>query len=120
MTGKILITTLLGVAALGLAAPAAPVDQPRGAPSARVASPEHADFWNYESGAKVADSSPRMPPQDLATLYSGSAAPTAGSVTVSDSEIEWPQVGIGFGVGILLALGVGMSVRAARTRPILY
>ena len=37
-------------------------------------SQEHADFWNYESNAKVADSSPGVAPQDLAKLFAGSGA----------------------------------------------
>ena len=120
MTRKVLITTLLGVAALALA-PSALANQPRGASSAAsVDSPEHADFWNYESGSKVADSSPGVPPQDLAALFSGSTADIPGSVTASDREIEWPQIGIGLGFGLLLALGVGLTVRVGRDRPIVY
>jgi hypothetical protein len=36
-----------------------------------ASSPEHADFWNYESGVKVADASPGVAPEELATLYGG-------------------------------------------------
>jgi hypothetical protein len=35
-------------------------------------SQERSDFWNYESNAKVADSSPGVAPQDLAKLFAGS------------------------------------------------
>jgi hypothetical protein len=121
MTRKILITAVLGVAVLMLGASSALAKYaPHSGAAASVVSPEHADFWNYESGAKVADSSPGVPPEDLATLYGGSTAPVPVSVTASDSGIEWPQVGIGLGVGILLVLGIGLNVRVARARPIVY
>ena len=37
-------------------------------------SQERSDFWNYDSHAKVADSSPGVEPQDLANLFAGSEA----------------------------------------------
>ena len=43
---------------------------------------EPVDFWNYESGVKVADSTPGVPPGDLAQLFSGTgiaADTTAGA-----------------------------------------
>src|SRR5262245_38752094 len=40
-------------------------------------SPRPADFWNYDSGVKVADASPGVLPQDLATLY-GISGDTSG------------------------------------------
>jgi hypothetical protein len=121
MTRKILITALLGVAALALAAPSALASQPpRTTPAASTGSSEHSDFWNYESGSKVTDTSPGVAPQDLATLFSGSTAGTPRTVTATDREIEWPQIGIGLGFGILLVLGVGLTVRVARDRPIVY
>ena len=35
-------------------------------------SQEPSDFWNYQSNAKVADTSPGVAPQDLAKLFAGS------------------------------------------------
>jgi hypothetical protein len=35
-------------------------------------SQQRSDFWNYQSNAKVADSSPGVAQQDLATLFAGS------------------------------------------------
>jgi hypothetical protein len=42
---------------------------------------------------------------------------TPVSVTVSDRDIEWPQVGVGLGIGILLAFGLGLTMRVAHVRP---
>jgi hypothetical protein len=42
---------------------------------------------------------------------------TQVSATGSDSEIQWPQLGIGFGIGIVLLFGLGLAMRAAHVRP---
>jgi hypothetical protein len=42
---------------------------------------------------------------------------TPVSVTTSDSDIQWPQVGIGFGIGIVLLFGLGLAMRAGHVRP---
>jgi hypothetical protein len=42
---------------------------------------------------------------------------TPVSVTTSDSDIQWPQIGIGFGIGIVLLFGLGLAMRAAHVRP---
>ena len=34
----------------------------------------------------------------------------------SDSEIEWPQLGIGFGLGILLVVGLWLAMRMTKVR----
>jgi hypothetical protein len=82
---------------------------------------EHPDFWNYESNAKVADTSPGIAPQDLAKLFvaSGPGFETNNAEGTVDSgtEIEWQQVGISLGIGILLVLGVGLAMRVAHVRP---
>ena len=96
-------------------------------------SQQRPDFWNYESNAKVADSSPGVAPQDLARLFAGygrglgtnyavvdalganSGSPEVSTVD-SSTEIE-SRVGIGLGIGILLVLGLGLAMRIAHVRP---
>jgi hypothetical protein len=46
--------------------------------------------------------------------------PVPGSVTGSDEEIAWPEVGIGFGAGIAAILGLLLVARATRHRPLAH
>jgi hypothetical protein len=48
------------------------------------------------------------------------ASVTQVSATGSDSDVQWPQIGIGFGVGILLALGLFLALKATRIRPLAH
>jgi hypothetical protein len=50
-------------------------------------SQEHSDFWNYESNAKVADSSPGVAPQDLAKLFAGSESGFEARLQVASPDI---------------------------------
>lgn len=71
------ISLIIGIATAALA-----VGVPTALGEGRLAgSPEPADFWNYESGAKVADSSPGVAPENLAQL-------TVGSVS-AESRPDW-------------------------------
>jgi len=45
---------------------------------------------------------------------------TPVSVTVSNRDVEWPQVGVGFGIGIVLALGLFLAMKATRQRPLAH
>ena len=49
-----------------------------------------------------------------------SATPITVAPTVSDRDIEWPQLGIGFGVGLLLAFGLFLAMRMTRVRPLAH
>jgi hypothetical protein len=126
MTRRILITVVLGAGALVLGAQSALANQaPRVDPAVSVGSPKHADFWNYESRVKVADSSPDVLPQDLASLYAGTEDPLGGSPQLASTpgsswNIHWPQVGIGLGIGIVFVLGLGLIMRVAHVRPFSY
>ena len=40
--------------------------------------------------------------------------PVPGSVTGSDRDIQWPQVGIGFGIALALLLGLLLTLRGRR------
>lgn len=64
MTRRISLIIGIAVVALTVAVPAAPGAGRYGG------SHEPVDFWNYASGTKVADSSPGVAPEDLATLLS--------------------------------------------------
>jgi hypothetical protein len=66
MTRTISLIIGIAVTALAVAVPAA-LGEGRLAGSS-----EPVDFWNYQSGAKVADTTPGVAPQDLATLFAGS------------------------------------------------
>ena len=50
-------------------------------------SQERSDFWNYESNAKVADSSPGVAPQDLAKLFAGSESGFEANVQMASPDI---------------------------------
>jgi hypothetical protein len=65
MTRRISLIIGIAVIALTVAVPAAFGQGRYGG------SQEPADFWNYESRAKIADSSPGIAPDDLAKLYAG-------------------------------------------------
>jgi hypothetical protein len=43
-----------------------------------------------------------------------SSQPVPVSVTGSDRDIQWPQVGIGFGIALALLLGVFLALRSRR------
>ena len=45
---------------------------------------------------------------------------TSTPVASSDSNLDWPQVGIGFGVGIALILGLILVLRTTRQRPLAH
>jgi hypothetical protein len=62
------ISLIIGIAVIALTAAVPAAFGAGRLPS----SDERSDFWNYESNAKVADSSPSVAPQDLAKLFSGS------------------------------------------------
>jgi hypothetical protein len=80
----------------GLAAIALTVAVPAAFGEGRLAgSQEHSDFWNYESNAKVADSSPGVAPQDLAKLFAGSGRRGLGT---NYAEVVSPDT-----VGLLMA-----------------
>jgi hypothetical protein len=71
------ISLIIGIATAALA-----VGVPTALGEGRLAgSLEPADFWNYESGAKVADSSPGVSPENLAQV-------TVGSVS-TESRPDW-------------------------------
>ena len=120
MTRKLLTVVVLGLSALVLqVAPALALSKPpevTSSTSAQRGSAEPVDFWNYESGRKVADSSPGVSPEGLANLY-GQAAESEVAVTTSTRDIEWPQLGIGLGLGIALAFGLGLAMRLGHVRP---
>jgi hypothetical protein len=59
----------------------------------------------------LADHNSRMDAADL-------SAPA--SISTTDREVEWPQIGIGFGLGVLLALGLVLGMRVARIRPLAH
>jgi hypothetical protein len=62
------ISLIIGIAVIALT-----VAVPAAVGAGRLpGSQERSDFWNYESNAKVADSSPGVAPQDLAKLFAGS------------------------------------------------
>jgi hypothetical protein len=61
------ISLIIGVAALALFIVPAALGEGR-----LAGSQEPSDFWNYRSNVNVADTSPGIAPQDLATLYAGS------------------------------------------------
>jgi hypothetical protein len=80
---------------IGLAAIALTVAVPAAFGEGRLAgSQEHSDFWNYESNAKVADSSPGVAPQDLAKLFAGSGR----GLGTNYAEVVSPDT-----VGLLMA-----------------
>src|SRR4029453_6332790 len=75
-------------------------------------SPRPADFWNYDSGVKVADASPGVRPQDLATLYGVSDDTLGGGPQLVDRNTN-PEVAIGVGIGIVSVLGLVLILRVA-------
>lgn len=101
---------------------------------------QNVDFWNYESGAKVADSSPGVAPSDLAQLFSSAGlgvetgtnggaqdiarllvakngvldASVAGALdtssVASDSGTDIAWDQVGVGIGIGLILVLGLAL----------
>ena len=147
MTPKISLVFGIAVMALVFAAPAAAVfptveggDSGYGqnAGSALVFDSRTAattDFWNYDtSGQKVANASPGVAPQDLATQYAGTLGISGvalrfdnyrldpppvsqATVTVTDSGSgDWPQIGIGLALAIVALLGLMLVMRHTRIR----
>jgi hypothetical protein len=85
-------------------------------------SPKHADLWNYESRVKVADTSPGVLPQDLATIYADSdgilaSDRTSGGVPRLTTANTNPEFGIGLVIGLVSALGLALILRVAHVRP---
>jgi len=78
------ISLIIGVAVIALT-----VAVPAAFGEGRLAgSQEPSDFWNYESNAKVADSSPGVAPQDLAKLFAGSGRGLGtGNAAVASPDI---------------------------------
>jgi hypothetical protein len=119
MTRSISLIDIMALAGLALV-PAALGTQQYGDAFART---QHVDFWNYDrqTGAKIADTSPGLAPQDLAGLYSAEGielVPTPA--TSSGDELEWLQFGIGLGAGILLTFGLVLGLRMVRIRPLAH
>jgi hypothetical protein len=162
MTRKRYITLIVGIAALVLGAELAMAmppevtaqqDPDRAAfvraarffkESQRITPVAGPDFWNYESGVKVADTSPGVLPQDLAKVWAGSDGILGDSPKLDDllmakngvvdrslvatdrptpsmsrqtSPNTNPEVGIGLGIGIVLVLGLALILRVAHVRP---
>lgn len=103
----------------------------------RTATPT--DFWNYDaSGQRIADASPGLAPQDLATQFAGAvgvsgltvrfdnyrldplpASPVTVSATDSGSG-DWPQIGIGLALGMVALLGIMLAMRHQRIRTLAH
>lgn len=104
-----------------------------------VGSTAATDFWNYDaSGQKIADASPGLAPQDLATQFAGAVGvsgltvrfdnyrldpqPTSQTtVTATDSGFDgWPQIGIGLALAIVALLGIMLIMRHGRVRQLAH
>lgn len=77
-----------------------------------------ADFWNYDqaTGAKVADTSPGVAPDELAALHSADAALVVSTEPSTGREIAWQQIGAGVGLGLLVVAGTLLALRVRRAR----
>ena len=129
MTPKFSLIIGIAVMALVFAAPAVAViptldggdtGYAKGDGNAVVVSQLPSDFWNYDAnGQKIADASPGLAPQDLATQFAGT---TGVTVAATDSgRGDWPQIGIGLALALLAALlGVMLVMRHGRTRQLAH
>jgi MYXO-CTERM domain-containing protein len=126
MTPKFSLIIGTAVAALVFAAPAAAVFPTvdggdsgyaeRAAGSVATVAP---DFWNYDAnGQKVADTSPGVAPEDVASLYAGASGASESStmaVTTSSASRDVPRPGTGAALGVALLLGL-LLVRRRQIR----
>jgi hypothetical protein len=141
MTRKTSFITALG-AALVLVPAAWGAPAPDVVERAAAQQQQQRDFWNYQSGTKVTDTSPGLAARDVAELFaterSGPADPWLAqerrdlsaqarraiavptAATGSDNEFEWLQIGIGLGAGILLAFGLFLGLRLINVRPLAH
>lgn len=128
MTPKLSLLISIAGAALVFAAPASAVfptldgGDTGYAPKDSGSQSVQPGFWNYDqSGQKIANTSPGVAPQDLATLYSGTGNGTELSiqptVTADSGWSGWREAGIGVAMGIVLLFGLLFVMRHTRIRP---
>jgi len=68
----------------------------------------------------AAHQTPREPVLDDRFRIDPTSYPTQATATISDRELDWPQLGMGFGLGIALMLGIGLVLRYAGNRPLAH
>jgi hypothetical protein len=133
LTPKFSLIIGIAVAALVLAAPAAAVfptvdggDSGYSGEAAGSVVATAPDFWNYDAnGNKVANASPGVAPEDLATTFGGvrdaseaSTQPTI--VTAGSTSREWRHEEIGLAAGVALLLGFLLVARHVRIRQVAH
>jgi hypothetical protein len=110
----------------------------------RAVRAQRPDFWNYDrrTGARIADASPGVLPQDLARLHAPEGRRAESMLVVKERALdarlaraqsempvavaerpvgvggpfEWLELGIGFSAGVVLALGLFLGLRLVRVR----
>jgi hypothetical protein len=84
------------------------------------------DFWNYDAnGNKVANTSPGVAPEDLATMFAGALGASEAStqptiVTARSTSREWSDGDIGMAAGVALLLGLLLVARHVRIRQLAH